>query len=632
MTTFPNRTLVYMAAVAIDYKLTWLRYPLPEGQPEFYYVLGERAVNFDQEDLLVRSFIMHHRAGLTVEQIRDEFEQNAELREFLRQTTAVHTRSANRLLKLLTVTKGLYIKIGQAISAMESHLPKEYVQCLAVLQDMAPASSFASVQRTFLQDFGQPLSTFFREFEEEPIAAASVAQVHRAVLHSGEQVAVKVQHQPLRRQFQADMLAQWLVMTIADALFEAFDLAWMHPELRSNLEKELDFENEGRNGDRCAALFAENKTIVVPRVYWQLTSPRVLTMEFMHGVKITQQEELQKMGISARQVGAVAMSSLTEQIFLHGFVHCDPHPGNILVRPLDATGRPITPQQAMQQPTEAFQLVLLDHGLYRELREDVRLNYCKLWRALVLRDYKECEFYSRQLGVENWEMFAMMVLMRPYVVDGNWYRPLMNSTSFKEVKEMRKRHVGPQAKARKAFFEVMKEMPEELLLVFRNQNYLRGLNKMLGQPVNRFTSFARTAVRGISRHNISRQDLEEVAVGTQGGLFSGEGQVDWNAARGGWLHVEQVQQSPLQLAWDSLTFEVFLNGYDWGYWLALKPGWLAEHVDSGLYMTQPSWMAAEQLCKTPHDVAALVGAPTEWVPGNQTRRNSRMEDSVIVSL
>eukprot|EP00457_Paulinella_chromatophora_P002922 gb/GEZN01002927.1/.p1 GENE.gb/GEZN01002927.1/~~gb/GEZN01002927.1/.p1 ORF type:complete len:658 (+),score=83.53 gb/GEZN01002927.1/:99-1976(+) len=550
-----SRTLVYMGMVAVDYKYTWWRYPLPKGQPEFYYVLGNRALNFEQEDVLIKTWIMNH-SGKSQAEVKEDFQHDEELRVFLFETTAVHQRSAQRLLHLLLTTKGLYIKIGQAISAMETQIPKEYAAALKVLQDAAPASSFQSVRQTLQQELGAPLETFFAYFDPEPIAAASVAQVHRAVLHSGQEVAVKVQHQPLRRQFEADMFAQRMVMTLAERLFDGFDLAWMHPELRANLAKELDFENEGRNGDRCASLFADNPRVVVPRVFWELTAPRVLTMEYIHGVKVTDTEKLARMGISAKATAETAMSCLTEQIFLHGFVHCDPHPGNIFVRPLDQDKKPVTPEVAMKagHRSGGFQLVLLDHGLYRELREDVRINYCKLWQALVLRDYDGCASISKSLGVENWEMFAMMVLMRPYVVDKSWYSPLDHNTSFREVQTMRKRHVGPGAQARKAFFEVMKDMPAEFLLVFRNQNYLRGLNKTLGCPVNRFTSFARTAVKGISRRNVA-SNSDQLQLG----------------------HKSQVVQPLFRLLWHRLEFELYLAGYDWGYWLAgVILSWLSE--------------------------------------------------------
>jgi aarF domain-containing kinase len=391
----------------------------------------------------------------------------------------LHQRNATRLLRLLQRNKGLYIKVGQAMSAMAHMLPAEYTATLRVLQDHAPETPFEIVRRTVETDLGQPLETLFASFDEKPIASASLAQVHRATTSDGRLVAVKVQHPKLRQQYPGDMFVHKWTLIIAERLFDSFEMSWSHDEIEHNLVRELDFKIEATNGMRARHNFEMTSAgrMYVPEVYSELSSTNVLTMEFINGVKITDTAAIRKLGLDVTSALHTTIRGVAEQIFMHGFVHADPHPANIMVRPNPA--RPSEPQ-----------IVLIDHGLVRELRESTRVNYCRLWEALVLQNDAQVTAASKALGVDEWEMFATILLMRPYrgvVGFGERAAP-------SERQRVARRFREEQDKV----FGMMKAMPRELLLVLRNQNYIRYLDKELGSPVNRYVTMARVAVQGLS--------------------------------------------------------------------------------------------------------------------------------------
>lgn len=169
------------------------------------------------------------------------------------------------------------------------------------------------------------LDAVFSAFDTQPIAAASLAQVHRARLREENvDVAVKIQFPQLRSQFEGDMRSQYLLLVLADNLFENFDLRWMHDEITPNLRKELDFLVEMQNSRRTAENFRGQRQIHVPKVYDKYTTSSVLTMEWIDGVKITDIETIEgRWGFSMRKAANLAFNASAQQIFIHGFVNCD---------------------------------------------------------------------------------------------------------------------------------------------------------------------------------------------------------------------------------------------------------------------------------------------------------------------
>ncbi|XP_031746275.1 aarF domain-containing protein kinase 1 isoform X2 [Xenopus tropicalis] len=270
----------------------------------------------------------------------------------------VHFRSAHRLLDLCCANRGTFIKVGQHLGALEYLVPPEYTKTLSVLHSQAPCTPFPDVVQVIREDLGKEISEVFVEFEEKPLGAASLAQVHRAVLQDGRKVAVKVQHPKVQAQSARDILLMEVLLHAVKKIFPQFEFMWLIEEAKKNLPLELDFENEGRNAEKMSAIVSSFSFLRIPRIYWELSTKRVLVMEYMEGGQVNDREYMKRNQIDINQVARALGQLYSEMIFVHGFVHCDPHPGNVLVR---------------QNPeTLVPEIILLDHGLYQAL--EIRSN------------------------------------------------------------------------------------------------------------------------------------------------------------------------------------------------------------------------------------------------------------------
>lgn len=227
-----------------------------------------------------------------------------------------------------------FIKVGQLFSTRADLFPAEYVEELSKLQDSVPAFGYEQVQAIIEQDLGKPIGQLYAQFDPFPIAAASLGQVHRAQLHSGEAVVVKVQRPGLLKLFQIDL-------AILKGIARYFQ---RHPEWGRGrewlgiyeeccriLHEEIDYLNEGRNADTFRRNFRDQDWVEVPRVYWRYTSPRVLTLEYLPGIKISNYEALEAAGLNRREIAQLGAKAYLCQLLNDGFFHADPHPGNIAV-------------------------------------------------------------------------------------------------------------------------------------------------------------------------------------------------------------------------------------------------------------------------------------------------------------
>ena len=253
--------------------------------------------------------------------------------------------------------------------------------------DSAPPTSFADVQTIIREEFGKDLEELFSEFDPVPLGSASLGQAHRAVLRAtGEVVAVKVQHKDVRRRSPGDIRLFGLVLRGAEALFPDFKYAWLAEEFRELLPPELNFRKEAENCERCAEIFKDNPSIVVPSIYHDYTTERVLTMSYEEGVSMTQLDEENTFGIDYQRCAELISEAFSYMIFDRGFLHCDPHAGNIIVR----------------QTGDDLKVVLLDHGLYTELKDETRLSYTKLWRGILTQNEEQIKEASREIVGERY--------------------------------------------------------------------------------------------------------------------------------------------------------------------------------------------------------------------------------------
>ncbi len=229
-----------------------------------------------------------------------------------------------------------FIKLGQLFSTRADLFPTEYVEELSKLQDRVPAFSYEQVEEIIQADFGKSVPELFKSFDPIPLAAASLGQVHRAQLNSGDEVVVKVQRPGLKRLFKIDLaILRGIAVYFQNHPYWGRGRDWLgiYEECCRILWEEIDYLNEGRNADTFRRNFRKHDWTRVPRVYWRYATPRVLTLEYMPGIKISHYDALEAAGLDRKELAHLGAKAYLHQLLDDGFFHADPHPGNIAVSP-----------------------------------------------------------------------------------------------------------------------------------------------------------------------------------------------------------------------------------------------------------------------------------------------------------
>jgi aarF domain-containing kinase len=384
----------------------------------------------------------------------------------------IHVRNATRLRDMCAKNKGLYIKLGQHLAMQDYAFPAEYLEILRCLLANNPVSPYDSVRRVFREEFGKDLEEVFDKFEKKPIASASLAQVHIA-WKDDKKYAVKIQHDGLLYGSAIDRLVITKLVDLMPRIFPDFRYQWLTREMNLNLPLELDFRIEANNIFKATTNLQRmiaSGDVAVPFVENELSSQRVLTMSYEDGVYVTNESQLQSWGLNRTQISQAISRIFGEQIFRHGFVHCDPHEANLLVRP-----HPWIPKRA--------QIVLLDHGLYRQLGTQFRHDYVRLWRSILMRDEENIEKYCRRLNAgDMYSLLAAMLTMKPW-------NDIVTRTGKDRLAEKDKdaQLVMLQSYAALYYQEIvnlLNDVPSDLLLLFKTNDCLRHLDRVLKTPVN----------------------------------------------------------------------------------------------------------------------------------------------------
>lgn len=256
------------------------------------------------------------------------------LKLYIKSPEEVHEPAHVRLRLVLEELGTTFIKLGQVLSTRADLVGREVAEELAKLQDEAPPFPFEDVKRVLESELGVPMEEVFAEFQEEPVASASIGQVHRARLRNGDAVAVKVQRPGIADTVKSDiMLMKYLAKLANDRVpgLRYYNLPGIVAEFERAIRKELDYHQEANNVERFRAMFMDDETVYAPYVYREYSTGKVLTMEYVDGVKLT---DILKSDIkfNARVIAERGARCYFKQIFIHGFFHADPHPGNILVQ------------------------------------------------------------------------------------------------------------------------------------------------------------------------------------------------------------------------------------------------------------------------------------------------------------
>jgi aarF domain-containing kinase len=258
----------------------------------------------------------------------------------------------------------------------------------------------------------------------------------------------------------------------------------------------------------------------------------VLTMEFVYGVKVNDINGIKKLNCSVKDAARITLEVFAEMVYLYGFLHSDPHPGNILVRQ--------NPKNKKQT-----QVILLDHGLYKELSEEFRIDYCKLWKAMILHEDENLKSYCDKLGVTDYKLYAAMILMRGY---SNSQIGMGNHGTMEQWNKLKSDIFDNPEK----LADIFNKMPKDMLLVFRTLSLLRGINQELGIPVNRYAINAKIAAQGIHYHHTTTQQQKKL---------------DWTT----WFNMRR----------EAMKFKMVLFYYEWKQWcitvcyrIAIYMGWI----------------------------------------------------------
>ena len=313
-------------------------------------------------------------------------------------------KSAQGFRSLAISMGGVLIKVGQFLSTRVDVLPSEITEELADLQDEVPAEDFEAVQRVAEREFGAPLSARYSHFEETPLAAASLGQVHRAVIlrsaeNQGESqvnnVVVKIQRPNIESLIATDMAAMETVgnwLRHYRPISRRADVPALLQEFKRILYEEIDYLAEGRNAETFAANFAGDDRICVPQVIWTHTTRRVLTLENVWDIKITDYEAITQAGIDRNEVASRLLDTYLKQIFEDGFFHADPHPGNLFVHPVRTQG----PREKGQRE---WVLVFVDFGMVGRVDPFVKEGLRELLMAVGTQDAPRLIQAYQMLGV-----------------------------------------------------------------------------------------------------------------------------------------------------------------------------------------------------------------------------------------
>ncbi|KAI7541214.1 ABC1-domain-containing protein [Hortaea werneckii] len=413
------------------------------------------------------------------------------------QLSACHKRCAERTLEAMEKNGSIFIKLGQHLSSLNYLLPSEWCDTFVPLQDKCPVSSYSSIEEMVKNDTGESLDDMFSEFERRPIGAASLAQVHIARLRgSDEKVAVKVQHPSLDEWARLDIALTKFTFRTLKYWFPEYDLTWLSDEMQISLPKELDFREEGRNAKRAKEYFSKlpELPLIIPDVKW--AERRILVMEFITGARPDDLEFLDSNGIDRDEVSAALSRVFNQMIFgKDAPLHCDPHGGNLAIKLNNNKRRP-----------RNFDIILYDHGLYRDIPPQLRTAYAHMWLAVLNMDEVQMRKYAYEvagIGEDEFPIFAS-------AITGRDYKTLSSNQGVASSRNEEEKRAISDALGQGLIEQIVSllgRVPRVILLILKTNDLTRSLDENLhtrNGPVRTFMILARYAARCVFQEQVDR--------------------------------------------------------------------------------------------------------------------------------
>lgn len=386
-----------------------------------------------------------------------------------------HKKAAEITLKALEKNGGIYIKLGQHITALTYLLPPEWTNTMLPLQDKCPQSSLEEIEKLFENDLGKKMSDLFIEFDPNPVGVASLAQVHIATLKNGEKVAVKIQHPSLKEFVPLDVALTKMVFDLMYKVFPEYPLTWLGDEMQNSIYIELDFTKEAENAQQTAEYFKNYQretALRIPKIVE--AQSRILVMEYVSGERLDNLKYMEQNNIDPSEVSSCLSHIFNNMIFTPGVaLHCDPHGGNLAIRSV--------PKSKHNKSGHNFEIILYDHGLYRTIPLQMKRDYSHFWLAVLDNDVPNMKKYAMKIaniGDDDQKFRIFMSAITGRAPEEALNYDISSCRSNEEIQKIQGQ-INNDNRVLEDLMDILSNMPRMVLLILKTNDLTRNLDENL---------------------------------------------------------------------------------------------------------------------------------------------------------